>query len=509
MAMFLSAIWSDLTSRAISSLMERYRERCSRPTREERLHRLQQLLLRVRVIVDDADERSITNQAMLQQLDMMRKDMYRGYYTLHTLRRRADEEGDAKDSHQVSQSFTPSQLNSAKRVRLLRSSSSSREEEQLQQVVACLETAIEDASEMVVLLSGCPRLYKQPYSMHLILDKCMFGRQVEMEHLVKFLLEAEVSGDTNHGVLPIIGPKKVGKTTLVEHAFNDERVRKHFSQIVFLNGGNLAGEKLEALGRDDYVIKYENPASHGERVLLIVELDGVRFSRRLHSDNIDKGLWQRLYSTYIRHIPHGSKIILTSRSDKIASFGTTSPLRLEYIYREAFLYFFKVRLFGSRDAAEHPKLAAIATDMVMELSGCFMTANMYSELLRSNSNVRFWISVLTLMRQVKQKNLFLGTHQVDIWDVARPIYVPRVKKSSEDLVILDEYEARSALDHCATATTMTVQEVLLGTSRHRGKFDVLAWRSPIPPHFSYFFSCEIRKRRRIVARKKSIQKTAN
>ncbi|TVU13255.1 hypothetical protein EJB05_40791, partial [Eragrostis curvula] len=495
MAMFLSAIWSELTSRAISSLMEIYSERCSRPTLEERLHRLQKLLLRVRVIVEDADERRITNLAMLQQLDMMRKEMYRGYWTLHTLRWRADEEGDAKDRHQVSQSFTPSQLNSAKRVRLLGSSSSSREQEQLQQVVACLETAIEDASEMVVLLCGCPRLSRQPYSMHLMLDKCMFGCQVEMEHLVKFLLEAEVSGDTNHGVLPIIGPKKVGKSTLVEHACNDERVRKHFSQIVFMNGGNLTSENVEALGRDDYVIKYENPASHGETVLLIVELDGDRFSRILHSDNKDKGLWQRLYSTYIRHIPHGSKIILTSRSDKIASFGTTSPLRLEYIYREAFFYYFKVRLFGSRDADEHPKLAAIAMDMAMELRG-FMTANLCSELLTSNADSRFWISLLTIMRQTKQKNLFLGAHQVDIWDVAKPVYIPGVNKRSEDLVILDEYESRSAPHHCVPATSMTVKEVLLGTSRPRG-------------NFSYFYCCEIRKRRRIVARKNRIQKTAN
>ncbi|TVU40328.1 hypothetical protein EJB05_13787, partial [Eragrostis curvula] len=481
MAMFLSAIWSELTSRAISSLMEIYRERCSRPTLEERLHRLQKLLLRVRVIVEDADERRITNLAIDVQrlLD----------WTLHTLRWRANEEGDAKDRHQVSQSFTPSQLNSAKRVRLLDSSSSSREQEQLQQVVACLETAIEDASEMVVLLCGCPRLSRQPYSMHLILDKCMFGRQVEMEHLVKFLLEAEVSGDTNHGVLPIIGPKKVGKSTLVEHACNDERVRKHFSQIVIMNGGNLTSENVEALGRDDYVIKDENPASHGERVLLIVELDGDRFSRRLHSDNKDKGLWQRLYSTYIRHIPHGSKIILTSRSDKIASFGTTSPLRLE-------------------DADEHPKLAAIAMDMAMELRG-FMTANLCSELLRSNADSRFWISLLTIMRQTNQKNLFLGAHQIDIWEVAKPVYIPRVNKRSEDLVILDEYESRSAPHHCVPATSMTVKEVLLGTSRPRGKFDVLAWRSPIPPHFSYFYCCEIRKRRRIVARKNRIQKTAN
>ncbi|TVU40333.1 hypothetical protein EJB05_13792, partial [Eragrostis curvula] len=441
--------------------------------------------------------------------------MYRGYYTLYTLKRRAEEEGDAKDHHQVSQSFTPSQLNSAKRVRLLGSIISSHEQEQLQQVVACLETAIEGASEMVVLLSGCPHLYRQPYSMHLILDKCMFGRQVEMEHLgvrfmgkrtgpVRFLLQSEVPGDKNRAILPIIGPRKVGKSTLVEHACKDERVREHFSQIVFLNGGNLTSENVEALGDAAVNIDF-----HGERVLLIVELGGDRFPRRLDSESIDEGLWQRLYSTYIRQIPRGSKIIVTSRLDKIASFGTTSPLRLQFIDQDAFWYFFKVRLFGSTDADEHPKVAAIAMDMAIELNGCFLTANIYSELLRSNVDARFWSAALTNMKQVRQKNMLGGAHQVDIWEVTEPVYVPTLNMS-EDFVILDDYEKRSVLDHSTAVTTMTVQEVLLGTARPQGKFDVLAWISPIPPHFSYFFGCEVRKKpRRTISMKKRILKTAN
>ncbi|TVU01602.1 hypothetical protein EJB05_52938, partial [Eragrostis curvula] len=332
---------------------------------EERLHRLQKLLLRVRVIVEEAEERRIANQAMLHQLNMMRKEMYRGYYTLYSLRRRVDEKGDGKHHHQVSQSFTPSQLNSAKRVCLLGSSSGSHEHEQLQQVVSCLETAIEDASEMVVLLSGCPRLYRQPYSMHLILDKCMFARHVEMDHLVRFLLQAEVPG------------------------------------------GSLTSENVEVFG--DAAV---NTAFHGERVLLIVELDGDRFSRRLDNENIEEGLWQRLYSTYICQIPRGSKIIVTSRSDKIGSFGTTSPLRLQFIDQDVFWYFFKVRLFGSTDADEHPKLAAIAMDMAIELNGCFLTANMYSELLRSNVDARFRSAALTNMKQVRQKNMLGGAHQL-------------------------------------------------------------------------------------------------
>jgi GTPase SAR1 family protein len=40
------------------------------------------------------------------------------------------------------------------------------------------------------------------------------------------------------GVLPVIGRARVGKSTLVEHVCLDERVRSHFSLIVFLGDGD-------------------------------------------------------------------------------------------------------------------------------------------------------------------------------------------------------------------------------------------------------------------------------
>lgn len=510
MAIILSAILSELTSRSISLLMERCQERWTRPTVEERLSRLQRLLLRVRLVVEEAEERHLTNQTMLHQLNMMRKEMYKGYYTLCALRYgHIEEEGDAKDTHEESQSFKLSNLNSAKRVRLFDRNSRSGEREQLKQVVGSLETTIEDARELIVFLSGCPRLYRQPYSMYLVLDQCMFGRQMEMDHVVSFLMQAETPGDGNPGVLPIIGPRKIGKSTLVEHACSNERVRDRFTKIVFFTRcSRHGGDEDTAVALGDAVIKYQNRTLHGGRILVVVELDGDRFSKSFDSENINEELWRRLYSSssYLRHIPHGSKIIVTSRSDKIVSFGTVPPLLLRPFDRESFWYYLKVRLFGSIDTAEHPKLASIAMDMAMELNGCLLNANMLSKLLGSNLDARFWSLVLASLQQLKHSNLLGGEPQGDLWEVTEPVYVPRVNRSFQDFVILDDFET-SSTGHSSGVTTMTVQDVWLGTARPRGKFDVLAWRSPIPPHFSYFFGCEIRRPRSTAMRKRRGFKT--
>jgi hypothetical protein len=70
--------------------------------------------------------------------------------------------------------------------------------------------------EFIQLSGRYPRrLPRQPYSMYLLLDNRMFGRQMEMEHIMNFLHQ----GADHLAVLPI----NVGKSTLVEHVCIDER----------------------------------------------------------------------------------------------------------------------------------------------------------------------------------------------------------------------------------------------------------------------------------------------
>jgi hypothetical protein len=52
--------------------------------------------------------------------------------------------------------------------------------------------------------------------MHLLLNKCMFGRQMEMEFIMDFLLQEDrdPSASEDPAVLPITGPGNVGKSML-------------------------------------------------------------------------------------------------------------------------------------------------------------------------------------------------------------------------------------------------------------------------------------------------------
>ncbi|KAM0872767.1 hypothetical protein ACQ4PT_038500 [Festuca glaucescens] len=297
---------------------------------------LERILLRAQVIVDEAEGRRITNQGMLRQLSILRDAMYQGFYALDTLRYRAFEKDGAGDHEVVNHSWALSKFSCAKRLCL--SSSSSTETSQGLQVEEALDnlrTMIHDISETVIFLTAYPRLHRQPYSMHLQIENCMFGRQVEMERVLNFLLNMPPCSSRldRFDVLPIVGPGSCGKSTLVAHVCNDERVRDHLSKIAFFRHGTFRDADIAIL------------------------TDGYAQNRKLIVGELNDDLWHRLRLLSRSCAASGSKIIITGRSDKITELGTTQTMTLKDLPHEAFWYFFKAMTFGSTDPGMHPRLA--------------------------------------------------------------------------------------------------------------------------------------------------------
>lgn len=109
MEWIVSATLGELVSRCISFLLNKY---STTPplSKVESLQRLERMLLRVLITVEEAEGRCITNQAMLRQLKMLREEMWRGYYMLDIFRYLAHEEGKTKD-HQAARSLALSMSN--------------------------------------------------------------------------------------------------------------------------------------------------------------------------------------------------------------------------------------------------------------------------------------------------------------------------------------------------------------------------------------------------------------
>jgi len=112
MAVFFKAIIGDL-----AFMIGKHSKTTTTTMEEKRLHNLERLLLRVRVVIEEAEARRITNKAMVHQLNLLRKEMYRGYFTMDNLRCQGIDDKD----HDVSHSFALSKFNPSKRIFFLQS----------------------------------------------------------------------------------------------------------------------------------------------------------------------------------------------------------------------------------------------------------------------------------------------------------------------------------------------------------------------------------------------------
>uniref|UniRef100_A0A453A916 NB-ARC domain-containing protein n=1 Tax=Aegilops tauschii subsp. strangulata TaxID=200361 RepID=A0A453A916_AEGTS len=161
-------------------------------------------------------------------------------------------------------------------------------------------------AEFVVLLGGCERMSRRPYDVYLYTENFMFGRHAEKQKLLIFLLQHnDPHGDHAPAILPVIGGASVGKKTLVAHVCGDERVHSRFSSILHLNV--------------------------------------ITFASDIEDDD-----WKKFHS-FVITMGRGSKIIIISRLQRLARFGSVKPIFLTVLSYDELRYLLKTLVFGSVD----------------------------------------------------------------------------------------------------------------------------------------------------------------
>ncbi|KAM0852244.1 hypothetical protein ACQ4PT_051889 [Festuca glaucescens] len=463
MELAISAVTGELVSRFVSFLINKYHSGRTY-SEEKQVERLQQVLLRARIVVEEADGRYIPNSGMLEQLNMLAEAMYKGYWALGAFRYRSLQETPTEEE-QISYS-------SSKRFHTVHGSARKNKATylvDLQGVLESLEYVVSSMTEFVVLLGGCDRMLRRPYDAYLYNDNIMFGRHAEKQKLLNFVLQHGPHGGAP-AVLPVIGGPAVGKRTLVAHICKDERVSSQFSSILHLNGDSVCGI-----------------ADHGSllsgKVLVVVEL----------VSDVDKEDWTKFCST-LASMHSGSKVIIVSRCKNSEKLGTVKPIFLNTLPYEEFSYLFKTLAFGSADPAQYPQLARIADELARELQSdwSLVAANLLADMMRKNLNLHFWLCTLSRMRRFVERNfslfgehpqlLILRRHQVDVSDFilhsASPLrIVPSCAAGSSRTEVTEER---------ALLPKVRVGDLLVDPGlRPQGDFNVVTWESRLPPYTSF------------------------
>ncbi|KAM0904332.1 hypothetical protein ACQ4PT_018051 [Festuca glaucescens] len=469
MEVAISAVAGELVSRLISFLLKYHSSLRHEQSEEKKLvERLQQLLMRAGTIVEEADVWYITNPGMLVQLMMLSEAMYRGHRVHDTLRYQSALQGSTGFDEVSTKNSSSSSLClpiSLKRSRTIIKMHNKDMRFEPQSALESLENAVANMAKFVVLLGGCERMSRRPYDVYLYTDYFMFGRHAEKQKLLIFLLQHnDPADDSAPAVLPIIGGAAVGKKTLVAHACRDERVRSHFSSVLHLSGDNF--------------LRILDHRRTMEGMMLVI----IEFASDVGDDD-----WRKFYTLVLR-MGRGSKIIIISRLQRIARFGSIKPIFLSMLSYDELRYLFKTLAFGSTDPAQHPQLVQIADEYAEVLhspQGTLVSTNTFADVLRMNLDIRFWRGVLDKgLRMVKRNLTIYGVHPTKLIEQGNPVDITDFAMHP---LSMTRYTTNVSIKE--DLPSVTLGELLADPSvRPKQDFILVSWESRIPPYnsFAYF-----------------------
>ena len=259
---------------------------------------------------------------------------------------------------------------------------------------------------------------------------------------------------------------------------------------MFVTDHDFKDKKLNNLG-ERCLMKYQNSMVNKDgRLLIVIEVAG----------DCNESEWKRLFAASKWCLTNGSKIIITSRSDKITELGTMRTVTLKYLSDEAYWYFFKTLTFGSTDPMMHPRMAYLAMEIARTFKGCIISATVLARFLRDNFDIHFGCKFLVFLRGYIKLNVSkFGEHPTDALNQNKPARLGRMVRTSEEVVVHHQYERSSQEE----IPKIALQSVMYGIVKPpAGRFEALAYKSPIPTYYNYIYTCEVRDLKTTSAKRK-------
>ncbi|KAL6340027.1 hypothetical protein AAG906_038862 [Vitis piasezkii] len=247
-------------------------------------------------------------------------------------------------------------------------------------------------------VDGTTSTWQRPPTTSLI-DEPVHGRDDDKKVIIEMLLKDE-GGESNFGVIPIVGIGGMGKTTLAQLIYRDDEIVKHFEPRVWVCVSDESDvEKLtkiilnafspdEIRDGDDFnqVQLKLSKILVGKRFLLV--LDDV-----WNINNYEQ--WSHLQTPF-KSGARGSKIVVTTRHTNVASLMRADSYHhlLKPLSNDDCWNVFVKHAFENKNIDEHPNLRLLGTRIIEKCSGLPLAAKVLGGLLRSKPQNQ-WEHVLS------------------------------------------------------------------------------------------------------------------
>ncbi|MED6224401.1 hypothetical protein PIB30_083609 [Stylosanthes scabra] len=221
------------------------------------------------------------------------------------------------------------------------------------------------------------------------------GRHEEKEDIIELLM-GQHSETNNVDVISIVGIGGLGKTTLAQMVYDDNRVKNHFDMLMWvcvsddfdmkmliqriIHAASNTENVVEANSSLQHMVSLPNEKLHGRKFLLV--LDDVWNEKPNKWDEFRHHLLKAGSDTKSK----GSKIIVTTRSHKVADIvgGGLLIINLKELPEdECWKLFVKCAFQEERDEEKYPRLKQIGEQIVNKCKGIPLAMTTLGCLLKS------------------------------------------------------------------------------------------------------------------------------
>ncbi|KAL0006801.1 hypothetical protein SO802_008303 [Lithocarpus litseifolius] len=221
----------------------------------------------------------------------------------------------------------------------------------------------------------------------------VYGRDEDKKAIVKLLLSREL-GDAQLSVISTLGMGGLGKTTLAQLVYNDVVVSRYFD----LKAWACVSDDFDIVRVTKVILKsLIAPEIYdvNDLNLLQEKLFGRKFLFILDDVwNEDYDNWTKLRSPF-EFGALGSKIIVTTRNHGVSStIGTTPTYELKVLSNNDCWRIFTQHALGATSFTMHPELEEIGRKILCRCKGSPLAAKVLGGLLRTTHNHDEWKNVL-------------------------------------------------------------------------------------------------------------------
>ncbi|PRQ58676.1 putative P-loop containing nucleoside triphosphate hydrolase [Rosa chinensis] len=227
----------------------------------------------------------------------------------------------------------------------------------------------------------------------------IFGREKENNIILSKLLSESSQDCEVPLIIPIVGMGGMGKTTLSQLVYNDEKVKAHFDKRIWVcvsdpfNEVKIARAIVEGLDKDNtsktsnslqILMQCIHTLIQGKKFLLV--LDDVW--------NPDHTQWEELVKPF-RDGAMGSRVLVTTRNEEVATLmkATVHVIHIKQLSEEfcSSLFYYNA---GIDIGGESKMLQDVGEKIVKKCNGLALAAKILGSLMREKKTFKEWEDVL-------------------------------------------------------------------------------------------------------------------